>query len=78
MELSQTHKTIEFLNDKVHNISENNESLLRTVQVFQREFIKRDSGNGALNRIPIEKNGTGQFHLEVIRNLKSKIRDFVV
>ena len=42
------------------------------MQVFQREFIKRDSSN-ALGRLPVEMNGNGQFHLEVIRNLKSKI-----
>lgn len=70
--MDTAHRNIQFLNEKVQNISENNEALLRTVQVFQREFIKRDSSN-ALGRLPVEMNGNGQFHLEVIRNLKSKI-----
>jgi hypothetical protein len=65
------------LNEKVRNISDNNEALMRTVQVFQREFIKRDS-SGALGALSVDRNGTGQFHLEVIRNLKSKLSNTLI
>lgn len=50
---------------------------MRTVQVFQREFIKRDS-SGALGALSVDRNGTGQFHLEVIRNLKSKLSNTLI
>lgn len=45
--------------------------------MFQREFIKRDS-SGALGPLSVERNGTGQFHLEVIRNFKSKLSNTLV
>lgn len=61
-ELRNALRTIETLNEKVSNVSENNEALLQTVQAFQREFIKRDS-SGALGRLPVSSNPTGQFHL---------------
>jgi hypothetical protein len=76
-ELTTALQNIRFLNEKVQNISDNNEALLRTVQVFQREFIRRD-GSTALGRLPADHNGSGQFHLEVIRNLKSKISNTLV
>jgi hypothetical protein len=50
---------------------------MRTVQVFQREFIKRDS-SGALGPLSVERNGSGQFHLEVVRNLKSKLSNTLI
>lgn len=76
-ELRNALRTIETLNEKVSNVSENNEALLQTVQVFQREFIKRDI-SGALGRLPVNSNPTGQFHLEIIRNLKSKLNNTFV
>lgn len=48
--------------------------MLQTVQVFQREFIKRDTPT-PLTRLPVDRNTTGQIHLEIIRNLKSKIQN---
>ena len=48
------------------------------MQVFQREFIKRDSNSSVLARLPVENNGSGQLHLEIIRNFKSKISNIVV
>lgn len=76
-ELAASKNSVEVLSEKVRNISENNESLMRTLQVFQREFIKRD-GSNALGKLPVDRNSNGQFHLEVIRNLKSKISNTVV
>lgn len=77
LELRTALRTIATLNEKVSNVSENNEALLQTVQVFQREFIKRAS-SGALGRLPVNSNPTGQFHLEIIRNLKSKLNNTFV
>ena len=68
--------TISQLKDKITNITENNESLLRTVQVFQSEFIRREGR--PLGKLPLQVNGTGPFHIEIIRNLKSKINNTIV
>ncbi len=74
--LNQAQETISTLNEKINNVLENNQSLLRTVQVFQRQFIRREGG--ALGKLPIDNNTAGPFHLEVVRNMKSKLNNIVV
>ena len=67
---------IDTLTQKIDTLTENNESLIQTLQVFQREFVKRDYKNALTFPIRSEKEiNDGPFFMELIRTMKTKISE---
>lgn len=68
---------IDILKDKIQSLKENNESILQTFEVYQREFVKRDYKIELLacpKRVSQVPN-TGPLYLQLIRTIKAKFQE---
>lgn len=65
---------IEILKDKLESLHENNESIMQTFKVFQREFVKRDYNIAPMSPKKIQKDQQPEVPLfmELVRTIRQK------